>query len=155
MKVAVLITLLLIVAVVSALRPNYVDKPIYVNEEESDTMDAGSAAAEWAKAQVGKKYSQTSRDGPNSYDCSSLVYYAWRNAGVNIGATNTRQYPGNTRRVYDLQAGDILWVSGHVGMYVGNNQVVNAESPKNGIRIRDLGWYQTYIKYSIIYRPNY
>jgi cell wall-associated NlpC family hydrolase len=154
MKVAVFIALLLaFIAVASAaLGPNYSDPPIYPEEFESDAMNGGAAAA-WALAQVGKKYSQTSRDGPNSYDCSSLVYYAWKAAGKNIGAATTRQYPGRTYIVGDLQAGDLLWKTGHVGMYVGNNQVVNAENPKNGIKLRDLAWYKAHIGYTIIYRP--
>jgi cell wall-associated NlpC family hydrolase len=154
MKVAVLIVLLLTCfAVASALRPNYSDPPVYADEYESDAMD-GNAAATFALSKVGKKYSQTSRDGPNSYDCSSLIYYAWKAAGKNIGATWTGAYPGNTHKVGDLQVGDILWKTGHVGMYVGNNQVVNAENPKNGIQLRTLEWYKKYIKYTVIYRPN-
>jgi cell wall-associated NlpC family hydrolase len=67
----------------------------------------GVAAANWALSKVGGCYSQTRRDGNPCYDCSSLVYYAWKAAGKNIGATNTRMYPGNTRAISasQLQSG--------------------------------------------------
>jgi len=121
-------------------------------EEESDSMNGGSTAASFARAQVGKGYSQAARLGPNSFDCSGLVKTAWARAGVTVPNT-TSGYPGGLRRVNDLQVGDILWRSGHVGIYVGNNQVVNAENPRSGVQIRDLDWYKRYMGVSAIYRP--
>jgi len=54
-------------------------------EAESDSEDAlssaGEAAAKFALAQQGACYSQASRLGPNSYDCSGLMLVAWKNAG--------------------------------------------------------------------------
>ena len=112
----------------------------------------GQAAANWARSKAGGCYSQTKRDGNPCYDCSSLVYYAWRAAGKNIGATNTRMYPGNTHRVSasSLQPGDILWRSGHVGMYLGAGKYVNAENPANGIQVRTFNA----AKWTTFYRPN-
>jgi cell wall-associated NlpC family hydrolase len=45
-------------------------------------------------------------------------------------------YPGNTKEVSanSLQPGDILWKSGHVGMFIGNGRFVHAASTKSGIR---------------------
>jgi len=61
-------------------------------------------------------------------------------------------YPGNTRRISanELQPGDILWRDGHVGMHIGNNQFVNAESEKNGIQKRAFNA----SKWTAFYRPN-
>jgi cell wall-associated NlpC family hydrolase len=118
----------------------------------SETMSPGQSAANWARSKVGGCYSQAKRDGNPCYDCSSLVYYAWRAAGVNIGATNTRMYPARTHKVSasQLQPGDILWRQGHVGMYIGNNQYVNAESTATGIRQRTFNA----SKWTAFYRPN-
>jgi len=121
-------------------------------DSNNDVKDAGQKAAKWALSKVGGCYSQARRDGNPCYDCSSLVYYAWKAAGKNIGATNTRMYPGNTHRIKasDLQPGDILWRYEHAGIYIGNNQFVNAENEANGIRKRTFNagaW-------TAFYRPN-
>jgi cell wall-associated NlpC family hydrolase len=44
-------------------------------------------------------------------------------------------YPGRTRAVSanELQAGDILWRSGHVGMFAGNGKFIHAKGTKWGI----------------------
>ncbi len=112
----------------------------------------GVAAAQWARSKVGGCYSQARRDGNPCYDCSSLVYYAWRAAGKNIGATNTRMYPGNTRSVSSssLQAGDILWREGHAGMYIGNGRFVHAKGTAYGI-VEEAFRASSWTKF---YRPN-
>lgn len=113
----------------------------------------GSVAASYAKAQVGKGYSQQARLGPNSFDCSGLVKMAWKHAGKTVPNT-TSGYPGGLKAVSGaLQPGDILWRSGHVGLYVGNNQVVNAENPRTGVRQRDLSYFKKYLGYTRVYRP--
>ena len=128
---------------------------LYADSESSSYGSTkGNAAAAWAKKQVGKCYSQAAnlRYGPKCFDCSGLVYMAWKKgAGVDIGATWTGAYPGKTRKVSksQIQPGDILHKTGHVGMYIGGGQVVNAENPKNGVRIRPLSSF----KYTSIYRP--
>lgn len=123
-------------------------------EEESDSMNsAGHAAANWARSQAGSCYSQAERMG-RCFDCSSLVYRAYKAAGKDIGATSTGAYPGRTHQVHDLQVGDILWRSGHVGLYLGNNQVVNAENPRTGVQVRSLDYFRKYLGYTKIYRPN-
>merc|ERR1719487_2182999 len=95
----------------------------------------GATAARWAQSKVGGCYSQEKRDGNPCYDCSSLVWYAWKAAGKNIGATNTRMYPGKTRQISSKQlvAGDILWRQGHVGMFIGNGKFVHAKGKAYGI----------------------
>lgn len=92
-------------------------------------------------------YDQSSRWGPNSYDCSSLVITAYKQAGVPLTCT----YTGNMRAnmldngfvdVTDkinlatgagLQVGDVcLNVVHHTAMYVGDGKIVNAGGNENG-----------------------
>ena len=117
----------------SAPAPYNPPAPVY-SPPSSGSGQAQNAVA-WARSKVGGCYSQTNRDGNPCYDCSSLVYYAWRAAGKNIGATNTRMYPGNTRSISasQLQPGDLLWRSGHVGMFIGNGRFVHAKGKNYGI----------------------
>jgi hypothetical protein len=125
---------------------------VFFSDSETEATP-GQIAADYARAQVGKGYSQQNRLGPSSFDCSGLVYMAWKAAGKTV-PTWTGAYPGNTRQVNNLEVGDILWSSGHVGIYVGNNQVVNAENPRTGVQLRSLDYFRRYMGYSRIYRPN-
>lgn len=91
-------------------------------------------------------YSQCNRTGPD-YDCSSLVYYSLLNNGYTeeqLGGpwpfttyTMTSILPniGFDRHDYnesELQPGDILWRNTHTGIYVGDGQVVQASSSREG-----------------------
>ena len=90
-------------------------------------------------------YSQCNRTGPD-YDCSSLVYYSLINSGYSEEDLGSRPFSTSTeeeslskagfvKHTYvesELQPGDILWKSGHTGMYVGDGQVVEAQQNENG-----------------------
>lgn len=90
-------------------------------------------------------YSQCNRNGPD-YDCSSLVWYSLLNSGyseTDLGGYAFTTYGmesvltgiGFERHVYvegELQPGDILWRSSHTGIYVGDGQVVQASSSREG-----------------------
>lgn len=90
-------------------------------------------------------YSQCNRNGPD-YDCSSLVWYSLLNTGYSqaelggyafttYGMESVLTSIGFERYAYvesELQPGDILWRSSHTGIYVGNGQVVQASSSREG-----------------------
>lgn len=93
-----------------------------------------SVAVEAALAQLGKPY-QWGATGPNSFDCSGLMVYAWRQAGVTLPRTSASQF-ANLRSVSrsELQPGDLVFAGSprvhHVGMYIGSGQIVH--SPRAG-----------------------
>lgn len=93
-----------------------------------------SVAVEAALAQLGKPY-QWGATGPNSFDCSGLMVYAWRQAGVTLPRTSASQF-ANLRSVSrsELQPGDLVFAGSprvhHVGMYIGGGQIVH--SPRAG-----------------------
>jgi len=93
-----------------------------------------NAMVNYAMAQQGKAY-EWGGTGPNSFDCSGLVYKAFQAAGVSVPRTGTDQYWAAPTRVPLSQAkyGDLVVFDsdgrgnfGHIGIYVGNNQVVQA-----------------------------
>jgi len=51
----------------------------------------------------------------------------------------------------DLQAGDILWKDGHVALYIGNNQIVEAYGEKIGIIVADFKSGRFTQAYRVIY----
>jgi peptidoglycan DL-endopeptidase CwlO len=100
-----------------------------------------AAAVHFAMAQVGKPYVYGAA-GPNAYDCSGLTMAAWGAAGVGLPHSSSAQYSSGTHiSASQLQPGDLVFYYqpiSHVGMYIGNGMIVNAENPSAGIRVTGL-----------------
>ena len=90
-----------------------------------------------AKGQIGDPY-RYGATGPGAFDCSGLVQYSWRRAGVKIPRVTNSQFARIHTKVSwrNLQPGDLMFFSGlgHVGMYVGNGKMIH--SPRTGERVR-------------------
>jgi len=92
-----------------------------------------------AEKQLGKKYI-LGNEGPNSFDCSGLVYYCLKQAGSNRGRYNAAGYSKvsdwtKISKIGDLQRGDLIFFYnnsyskvGHVGIYIGNGMMIDASS---------------------------
>ena len=77
-------------------------------------------------------------EGPNSFDCSGFTSYVFRNAaGVSLPRTTYEQINVGTPVAYsDLQPGDLVFPhTGHVGIYVGNGQMIHASYSQKKIVI--------------------
>lgn len=98
------------------------------------SSQAAQTVVNAAKSQIGKPY-VWGATGPNAYDCSGLVQYAYSQAGKNIGRTTYQQAgAGQHVSVSQAQAGDILmWGDYHDAIYVGNNQYVHAPQPGQNV----------------------
>ena len=100
-----------------------------------------AAAVHFAMAQVGKPYVYGAA-GPNAYDCSGLTMAAWGSAGVGLPHSSSAQYSSGPHvSASQLQPGDLVFYYqpiSHVGMYIGNGMIVNAENPSAGIRVTGL-----------------
>ena len=94
-------------------------------------------AVDAALSQLGKPY-QWGAAGPSSYDCSGLTMWAWAHAGVALPHSSQAQYAGTPRVAQSAwQPGDLLFFGSpihHVGMYIGNGQMV--EAPYTGQVVR-------------------
>ncbi|WP_326638125.1 C40 family peptidase [Streptosporangium sp. NBC_01755] len=100
-----------------------------------------------AKKQVGDPY-RWGASGPGAFDCSGLVKYAWRKAGVSIPRITHSQYRAIRKKVSwsRLRPGDLMFFSGkgHVGMYVGEGRMVHSPSSGKTVRIVKLkGYYRS------------
>ncbi|MFF7938394.1 C40 family peptidase [Nocardia gamkensis] len=88
----------------------------------------GDIALDAAKTKVGAQYSWGAA-GPRAFDCSGLVQWAFRQAGVELPRTSFEQsHVGAPVAYHDLQPGDIVITNGggHVGIYAGDNKLLNA-----------------------------
>ncbi|KAL9645168.1 hypothetical protein ABK040_002371 [Willaertia magna] len=128
----------------------------YVNNNLADTQawTPGQIAANFARGQIGRCYSQAQRYGNPCFDCSGLVLKSWAAAGRSV-PTYTGAYPGGLREVSvnAMQEGDIVFRPGHVGIYVGGGQIVSAENSKNGVRMRDVNTYKKWFGITKVFRP--
>lgn len=96
-------------------------------------------AISWALGQQGKRYAWGSA-GPNSFDCSGLVMRAFEQIGIKLPHyTGTMMSYGKKVSRSELIRGDIVFPSsGHVVLYLGNNQVVAASSGKGKVVVQTL-----------------
>ena len=143
-----------------AIKPE--EKP---EKEESPAADNANkqAVIDWFQEREGKvTYSMTNRMGPDSYDCSSAVFFALMEAGYLPDGT----WPGTTESLYalegslfspisrdEVQAGDIfvaghkgfsLGSGGHTGVAVSNNNIIHSNYSDNGISTTPIEGYTSY-----------
>lgn len=89
---------------------------------------ASDIALDAAKTKVGAMYSWGAA-GPSNFDCSGLVQWAYRQAGVELPRTSFEQsHVGAPVAFQNLQPGDIVVTNGggHVGIYAGDGKLLNA-----------------------------
>jgi len=101
------------------------DKP------DMDLGEVADGAASAALSKLGAPYGWGAA-GPDQFDCSGLMFWAYQQIGKSIPRTSQAQIAGGTSvPLEDLQPGDIVgYYPGvtHVGMYIGNGQVVHAST---------------------------
>ncbi len=93
----------------------------------------GLAALAAAATQTGKPY-LWGGNGPDAWDCSGLVQWAFRTVGISLPRTSqemARYTGGMLVPLSALQPGDVITmdtydIAGHVGIYAGNGMVFNA-----------------------------
>jgi peptidoglycan DL-endopeptidase CwlO len=105
---------------------------------------AAAAAIAFAELQLGKPY-QWGATGPDAFDCSGLVMMAYRAAGIDIARTSQEQWATEERiPASAVQPGDLVFFAGsdgtptspgHVGLVIGNGQMIEAYATGFPIRV--------------------
>ena len=93
--------------------------------------ETGAAIVAAARSKLGCPY-VWGATGPNSFDCSGLTQWCYKQAGINIPRTSSEQKRGAIKvvPVSEARVGDVLWKQGHVALYIGNGQLI--EAPRAG-----------------------
>lgn len=99
---------------------------------------------EVARKQQGRPY-RYGGASPSGFDCSGLVQYAYRQAGIEVPRTTREQYRSVRRlHVHQLEPGDLVFFNTrtvratHVGIYLGDGRFVHALNPEHPVRIDRL-----------------
>ncbi|TDC61009.1 NlpC/P60 family protein, partial [Micromonospora sp. KC207] len=130
----------------------------YVDGQSNNGLTANPtalAAVRYALDQLGDPYVWAA-EGPNAFDCSGLMWAAYRSAGYyQLPRVSRDQYYATRSRTVSRSAllpGDLLFFASgsswttihHVGMYIGNGKMVQAPTTGQTVKISTVGWSRLY-----------
>jgi peptidoglycan hydrolase-like protein with peptidoglycan-binding domain len=125
-----------------------------VRKTTAPSATQAAKVADIALTQVGKPY-VLGANGPSSYDCSGLAYYAMTNAGFSVSRLSAAAYSENSAwtkitGTSSLQKGDLVFFHpdsasyiSHMGIYIGNGQFVHASSGQGKVMVSSFSSYWT------------
>jgi len=128
------------------------------SSSNSSTSVSVDKVLDFAHQQLGKPYVWGAQ-GPNSFDCSGLIYYVYKNAAnITLPRTSVEQSKfGTTVSKSNLKAGDLVFFDtngpnngavSHVGIYAGEGQLIHASSSNKKIvkvNMETSYWNNTYV----------
>ncbi|MCS3782266.1 C40 family peptidase [Tsukamurella ocularis] len=136
----------------TAARPNVVTgvaiapKPGVTTVAGVQPGGAKAKVVQAALSRTGLPYSYGSA-GPNSFDCSGLVYWSMKQAGITVPRDSYGQLGGGRAiPISDLQAGDIVIYNGgsHAALYIGNGKVVHSVNYGIPVKVSPLNEMSVY-----------
>lgn len=123
-------------------KSNTLTESAVITREEIKTEEAGTGFEDLytiLKNQIGKPY-RWGGNGPDSFDCSGLVYYCFNKAGIKIERLTAQGLYNKCEKIKakDRKKGDLIfWASKkkvyHVAVYVGDGIQISAENEKVGV----------------------
>lgn len=119
------------------------------DDRPQEDIDKAAQVVEFALQFEGYPYAYGGKTPEDGFDCSGFVYYVYKQFGYTLypGATNQwKSLPDKVVPRDQLRPGDLVFfssngdVSGmtHVGLYIGNGQMIHASTPSTGVIITDL-----------------
>lgn len=104
----------------------------------------GAAVASYALQFVGNPYVYGGSSLTNGTDCSGFTMSVYAHFGISLphssGAQRSVGY--DVGGLANAQPGDLVCYSGHVGLYIGNGQIVHASTAKTGIKVSNANYRQ-------------
>ena len=117
----------------------------YLRDPADLDGSVGAQVVEMAMAFLGTRY-RSGGSSPNGFDCSGFTLYLYAKFGYSLPHSATAQYKncGYAVAKADLQPGDLVFFSdsshaiGHVGIYIGNGQIIHARYSVGKVTIDNL-----------------
>jgi cell wall-associated NlpC family hydrolase len=110
----------------------------------SSQAASGSSAVSIAARYIGVPY-VVGGSSPSGFDCSGLVTYVYNQLGVSLPHSSSAiRNAGNTTVISasEARAGDLIWSPGHISIYIGDGQQIEATRP-GGWTVRQSGIWQS------------
>ena len=104
---------------------------------------SGSSVVDYAVQFVGNPYVYGGTSLTNGADCSGFVMKVYEAFGVSLPHSSYKMRSvGYGVSASEIQAGDIVCYSGHVGIYMGDGRLVHASNRRDGIKITNNWQYK-------------
>ncbi len=113
-----------------------------VSYDVSGGSEMGAAVAQYGLQFVGYPYVYGGSSLTGGTDCSGFVMSVYANFGVSLPHSSAadRSQGYAVDGLANAQPGDIVCYSGHVGIYIGNGQIVHASNSKTGIIVSNASY---------------
>ncbi|WP_144300379.1 C40 family peptidase [Stackebrandtia nassauensis] len=128
---------------------------ISIDIDGAEAAEEAKQAVKFALKQTGKSY-VWGDEGPNTYDCSGLTQTSYGQPGVRLPRIAKQQFRDTSQArvpMEKLLPGDLIfygdvpedWTSVyHVGMYIGDGQMVHAPRPGDVVRVAPV-WFDEFV----------
>mgnify|MGYP002578275777 FL=1 len=105
-------------------------------EVSAQPASNGQAIVDYACQFIGNPYVWGGTSLTDGADCSGFIQSVFAHFGISLPRTTYDQINAGVEVSYDqAMPGDLICYDGHIGIYIGNGQIVNAQNPEQGIGI--------------------
>ena len=105
-------------------------------EVSAQPASNGQVIVDYACQFIGNPYVWGGTSLTDGADCSGFVQSVFAHFGISLPRTTYDQINAGVEVSYDqAMPGDLICYDGHIGIYIGNGQIVNAQNPEKGIGI--------------------
>lgn len=135
MKIKRLISALLVAVMILSAAPlsGLTQLDLFSTKAEAASV-TGSDIVTYAKTFLGYPYVKNTH-GPKTFDCSGLVFYVFNHFGIKLPYSTSGGYKSYGKTISESEAkpGDLVVWGGHVGIYTGGGECINALNPSKGV----------------------